>query len=89
LIQDISGNIKNPNVFKPGVPNYHQGSRITAVSWNRVVSHILSSASENGKIVVWDLKINKAIFNFTESAQTSGGGGADDYDYFGGSGMDS
>lgn len=62
LIQDISQNIKNPNVFKPGVPNYHQGSRITAISWNRIVSHILASASENGKIVVWDLKTNKPIF---------------------------
>ena|SRR3569833_1608274 len=62
LIQDISQNIKSPNVFKPGVPNYHQGSRITAISWNRIVSHILASASENGKIVVWDLKTNKPIF---------------------------
>ena len=55
-----------------------------------MVSHILASASENGKIVVWDLKINKAIFNFTEPSQTSSGaGGADDYfDYYGGSGMD-
>ena len=23
LIQDITHNIKQPNVFKPGVPNYH------------------------------------------------------------------
>ena len=57
LIQDISANIKTPSVFKPGVPNYHEGSRITAISWNRVVPHILASASENGKIVVWDLKV--------------------------------
>jgi len=26
----------------------------------------LASASQNGKIVVWDLKVNKSIFNFTE-----------------------
>ena len=56
------------------------------------MSHILASASENGKIVVWDLKTNKPIFTFTEpSSQTvgSGAGGADDYfDYFGGSGQD-
>ena len=58
LIQDLSKNLKNPDVFKPGTPNYHQGSRITAVGWNRIVSHILASASENGKIVVWDLKTN-------------------------------
>lgn len=66
LIQDISVNMKQPNVFKPGVPNFHEGSRITSVSWNRIVPHILASASENGKIVVWDLKVNKSIFNFTE-----------------------
>ena len=53
-------------MFKPGVPNHHQGSRITSISWNRVVSHILASASENGKIVVWDLKVNKSIFTFSE-----------------------
>jgi len=66
FIQDLSANMKTPNVFKPGVPNYHEGSNITSISWNRVVPHILASASENGKIVVWDLKGNKPIFNFTE-----------------------
>jgi protein transport protein SEC31 len=76
LIQDISANIKAPSVFKPGVPNYHEGSRITSISWNRIVPHILASASENGKIVVWDLKVNKSIFNFTEPTS---GGGLDDY----------
>ena len=79
LIQDISANIKAPSVFKPGVPNYHEGSRITSISWNRIVPHILASASENGKIVVWDLKVNKSIFNFTEPSSS---GGMDDY--FGG-----
>jgi protein transport protein SEC31 len=63
-------------VFKPGVPNYHEGSTITSISWNRVVPHILASASENGKIVVWDLKQNKPIFNFTEPSSQ---GGMDDY----------
>ena len=86
LIQDISQNIKQPTVFKPGLPNHHEGSRITAISWNRVVNYILASASENGKIVVWDLKQNKPIFNFTEPSQLSkGAGGSEDYfDYFGG-----
>lgn len=79
LIQDISANLKAPNVFKPGVPNYHEGSRITSISWNRIVPHILASASENGKIVVWDLKVNKSIFNFTEPSSSSG---STDY-YFG------
>jgi len=76
LIQDISANLKTPNVFKPGVPNHHEGSRITSISWNRIVPHILASASENGKIVVWDLKVNKSIFTFTEPSSS---GGMDDY----------
>jgi len=75
-------------VFKPGNPNFHQGSRITAVSWNRVVPHILASASENGKIVVWDLKVNKSIFTFSEPMSQSSS--EDYFDYFGsGSGQES
>lgn len=61
------------------MPNYHEGSRITSISWNRVVPHILASASENGKIVVWDLKVNKSIFNFTEPSSSL----AQPDDYFG------
>ena len=64
LIQDISQSLKKPVKFKPGEPNFHEGSHITAISWNRIVPHILASASENGKIVVWDLKASKAIFKF-------------------------
>lgn len=63
------------------MPNFHEGSRITSISWNRMVPHILASASENGKIVVWDLKVNKSIFNFTEPSQQQPQN--DDYfDYF-------
>ena len=69
LIQDIQGSLKQPNMYKPGMPNFHQGSRITSISWNRIVPHILASASEDGKIVVWDLKVSKSIFNFTEPTQ--------------------
>ena len=82
LIQDISANMKQPTVFTPGVPNYHEGSRITSISWNRIVQHILASASEDGKIVVWDLKVNKSVFNFTEPSSSSAGMD----DYFGGQG---
>lgn len=66
LIQDILQNVKQPMMYKPGMPNHHAGSRITSLSWNRMVPHILASASEDGKIVVWDLKVSKAIFTFTE-----------------------
>jgi protein transport protein SEC31 len=61
IIQDIT-NPKKPTKFKPGEPNFHEGQRITSTSWNRVVPHILASASEDGKIVVWDLKQSKSLF---------------------------
>lgn len=79
LIQDLSHNIKQPTVFKPGNLNYHEGSRITSISWNRIVPHILASSSEDGKIVVWDLKVNRSVFNFTEPSSNS----AASDDYFG------
>jgi WD40 repeat protein len=34
LILDIEHNIKRPNKFKPGEPNFHEGSHITSISWN-------------------------------------------------------
>jgi protein transport protein SEC31 len=70
LILDIAQNIKKPMQFKPGVPNHHQGSYVTSISWNCTVPHILASASANGKICVWDMKSSKAIFNFTEGGAT-------------------
>ena len=62
FIQDVTQSDKKRDKFKPGEPNLHEGHRITAISWNRVVPHILASASENGKIVVWDLRGSKSIF---------------------------
>ena len=43
------------------------------------MQHILASASENGKIVVWDLKVNKKVFDFTDPSVIS----APVDDYFG------
>jgi len=63
---DISQNLRKPMKFKPGEPNLHEGSKITSISWNLQVPHILASASENGRIVVWDLKQSKSLFRFTE-----------------------
>jgi WD40 repeat protein len=48
-----------------------------------MVPHILASASEDGKIVVWDLKASKSIFTLTEPSNDPSQ--QDDYfDYFGG-----
>ena len=78
LIQDIT-NLNRPTKFVPGEPNFHEGHRITSVNWNHIVPHILASASENGKIVVWDLKSSKSIFQFSEPCDNG-----DNYgEYFG------
>lgn len=63
-IQDLSKSISTPTVFTPGEPNYHEGHTVTSISWNNVVPYILASASDDGTVVVWDLKNSKAIFQF-------------------------
>lgn len=39
---------------------------IKALSWNRQVQHILSSAHPSGKAVVWDLRKNEPIIKVTD-----------------------
>lgn len=70
FIRDITS-LKKPTKFKPGEPNHHENSLITSISWNRIVPHILASASQDGKIVVWDLKQSKSIFQFVEPSSAN------------------
>lgn len=39
---------------------------IRALSWNRQVQHILSSAHPSGKAVVWDLRKNEPIIKVSD-----------------------
>ncbi|KAG8435124.1 hypothetical protein GDO86_013176 [Hymenochirus boettgeri] len=39
---------------------------ISAVSWNRQVQHILSSAHRSGKAVVWDLRKNEPVIKVSD-----------------------
>eukprot|EP00331_Platyophrya_macrostoma_P030170 CAMPEP_0176439328 /NCGR_PEP_ID=MMETSP0127-20121128/19875_1 /TAXON_ID=938130 /ORGANISM="Platyophrya macrostoma, Strain WH" /LENGTH=1227 /DNA_ID=CAMNT_0017823571 /DNA_START=210 /DNA_END=3893 /DNA_ORIENTATION=- len=66
-LHNIEKNISEPEVFSPGQPNYHEGSFVTSVNWNRQVQHIFASASQNGLTVIWDLKSRKPIFNFSDN----------------------
>ena len=68
LILNIEKNIAEPQIFSPGENNLHEENSISAISWNRKIQHILASASLNGLTVIWDLKVNKAIFNFKDSS---------------------
>jgi protein transport protein SEC31 len=60
-----------PDLRKPGKKNPHNGSYVTSVSWNREVSHILASASENGLVALWDIKTNNSIFQFRDSGAST------------------
>lgn len=70
IVQDLQKDISEPEVFSPG-SDVHQRSPITSVSWNRKVPHILGSASQNGISVVWDLKLNQSIFNFSDPSRVA------------------
>uniref|UniRef100_A0A8C8SX10 SEC31 homolog B, COPII coat complex component n=1 Tax=Pelusios castaneus TaxID=367368 RepID=A0A8C8SX10_9SAUR len=49
----------------PGAKSQPQED-ISAVSWNRQVPHILSSAHPSGKAVVWDLRKNEPIIKISD-----------------------
>ncbi|XP_050815984.1 protein transport protein Sec31B isoform X2 [Gopherus flavomarginatus] len=49
----------------PGAKSQPQED-ISAVSWNRQVQHILSSAHPSGKAVVWDLRKNEPIIKISD-----------------------
>ena len=66
-IQNIEKDPSKPEVFSPGSPNYHEGSSVSSVSWNRHVPYILASSSQNGLTVVWDLRNKNPIFNISEA----------------------
>lgn len=42
---------------------------IQALSWNRQVQHILSSAHPSGKAVVWDLRKNEPILKVSDHSK--------------------
>ncbi|XP_060261111.1 protein transport protein Sec31B isoform X6 [Ovis aries] len=50
----------------PGSKSQQPLEDIKAVSWNRQVQHILSSAHPSGKAVVWDLRKNEPIIKVTD-----------------------
>jgi len=71
LILDVGRDISDPEPFKPGKKNPHEGSYVTSVSWNKEVANILASASENGLVALWDVKANNSIFQFKDSGVAS------------------
>ncbi|RLN14439.1 hypothetical protein BBJ28_00002732 [Nothophytophthora sp. Chile5] len=53
--------LASPGVFTPGGPSTPQAqvNEITSVAWNTQVNYILATGSQNGNVVVWDLKQKK------------------------------
>ncbi|XP_027154813.1 protein transport protein SEC31 homolog B [Coffea eugenioides] len=63
-------NPTEPTHFPPlrGSSSATQGE-ISFLSWNCVTSHILASTSYNGTTVVWDLRRQKPVLSFADSAR--------------------
>lgn len=58
----------NPEVYNSVTTSKHTGSEVTCISWNRKVTHILATASNQGLTVVWDLKNKKEVISFKDPA---------------------
>ncbi|XP_012579356.1 PREDICTED: protein transport protein Sec31B isoform X2 [Condylura cristata] len=53
----------------PGSKSQQPPEDIKALSWNRQVQHILSSAHPSGKAVVWDLRKNEPIIKVSDHSR--------------------
>uniref|UniRef100_M4B6P5 Protein transport protein SEC31 n=1 Tax=Hyaloperonospora arabidopsidis (strain Emoy2) TaxID=559515 RepID=M4B6P5_HYAAE len=54
--------LASPGVFMPGGPlvaPQTQVNEITSVAWNTQVNYIIATGSQNGTVVIWDLKQKK------------------------------
>ena len=56
----------NPDIFRGVTTTRHSNSDVVCLSWNRKVQHILASASNQGLIVVWDLKNKKEVITIKD-----------------------
>ena len=72
ILVDISKAIDSPVLFTPGEANSHEGYPISCVSWNKKISHILASVSDNGLTTIWDLKVKESIFSFSDNQDYTG-----------------
>ena len=52
---------QQPEIFRGVTTTKHMNSEVLCVSWNRKVQHILASVSNQGLLVVWDLKNKKEV----------------------------
>jgi protein transport protein SEC31 len=63
------------NLSQPYSPSSTKSNKledITDLAWNRIVPHILATASNSGTTVVWDLKSRKEVLQLTAPGQRVG-----------------
>lgn len=60
------------NLTQPYAPSATKSAKledITDLAWNRIVPHILATASNSGHTVVWDLKSRKEVLQLSTPGQ--------------------
>ncbi len=68
-LQDLNSNLKNgEGIFKPGAAENVNAGFLSSLSWHPSIDGLIASADTLGNVVVWNLKENKAIYNFKEPA---------------------
>lgn len=53
------------DIFAPGESQEVTQGRTVMVAWNQKFNYILASGTDQGEVIIWDLKHNKQIQNFS------------------------
>ena len=63
----LVGEVCNESILKEHFAEIRRSDDVVAcVAWNKNVAHILGTANQNGKVVVWDLRAKKPLMSFTD-----------------------
>ena len=73
-VVNFEKDLENPVIFSP-LEDSEEERVFTSLSWNKskAVQHILASARDDGKIDIFDLKMKKSIFSFSDGKEGFGG----------------
>ena len=70
-IVNFERSLQEPDIFSPSQEKTDSQALITSLSWNKSksVQHILACAQDNGRINIFDFKMKKNIFSFSDGKE--------------------